>query len=71
MLASCSADKTIRLWRTNENNEWQNQFILKGHNDPVKCIAFMEEAGVLLSGGFDMYIKVWSLSTYDCLRSLQ
>ncbi len=58
ILASCSADKTIRLWDVDGKKELK---ALKGHTMGVNCLAFSPNGLLLASGGNDRKVRVWNL----------
>jgi centriolar protein POC1 len=69
LLASCSSDKTTRLWVPKVNGE---SIVLKGHTAPVRCVDFsptshvgckndMEDVSFLATCSDDKTVKVWNL----------
>jgi centriolar protein POC1 len=56
LIASCSADETIRIW--NNTVEGPSQ-VIKSHSAPVKSVAFSSDASLLLSGSDDKTLKVF------------
>src|SRR5262249_16049675 len=56
MLASPSADETIRLWDAANGNCLHQ---LGGHNSMVTCVAFDSTGRTLASGDDDGTIKLW------------
>jgi WD40 repeat protein/TolB-like protein len=58
ILASCSKDKTIRLWDVDKKKELKS---LTGHKMGVNCIAFSPNGLLLASGGNDKKVIVWNL----------
>ncbi len=62
VLASGSADRTIKLW------DWQNEdelCTLTGHTNYVVSLAFSPVGQVLASGSMDNTIKLWGTSEDD------
>ena len=58
LLASGSADETIRLWDLTTKKETAT---LKGHKGSVFSVAFSSDGKSLASGGSDHSIKVWTI----------
>ena len=68
MLATCSHDKTVRLWNFPELTPIST---LKGHKRAVWNVAFSPVDQVLASASGDMTIRLWSLSSYSCIKTLE
>ena len=64
-LASCSFDKTIRIW---DLDLFTCQQILYGHTSWV--VSLEECVGKLCSGSADNTIKIWNLDTWNCEYTL-
>lgn len=60
LLASASADNTIRLWDVSSGNELRT---LTGHGGWVKCVAFSPDGKLLASGSNDRSVRVWDVET--------
>ncbi len=60
LLASCGADKTIKLWNLSTG---QLQHTLTGHQQPVRQVVFSPDGKWLASAGDDQTIKVWEAAT--------
>ena len=72
LLASCSSDKTTRLWVPKANGE---STILKGHTAPVRCVDFSptstrEDISLLVTCSDDKSVKVWNLPNRTFRTSL-
>ncbi|KPI45736.1 putative U3 small nucleolar RNA-associated protein 13 [Cyphellophora attinorum] len=83
LFASASQDRTIKVWSLEDGSVTG---ILRGHKRGVWSVKFSpagaaaislseggssSSRGLLLSGSGDKTVKVWSLSTYTCLLTLE
>jgi U3 small nucleolar RNA-associated protein 13 len=83
LFASASQDKTIKIWSLEDGS---TTGILRGHKRGVWSVRFSpagtpalavgdgnstSSRGLLVSGSGDRSVKVWSLSTYTCLLTLE
>ena len=59
LIASCSDDSTIKIWK---NNIHGFSHLIKIHNAPVKSLDFSSSGKLLISGGNDKKIIIYSLS---------
>ncbi|MBD1883636.1 WD40 domain-containing protein [Microcoleus vaginatus] len=67
ILASASADKTIKLW----NLESQTPIAtLTGHSSSVNSVAFSPDGKTLVSASEDMTIKLWHLQSQTPIATL-
>ena len=57
LLASASADQTVRLWDT---TNWKLTDVLRGHDAEVSCLCFSEDSQRLASGAADNRAIVWN-----------
>ncbi|CRG94189.1 U3 snoRNA-associated small subunit rRNA processing protein, putative [Plasmodium gallinaceum] len=67
VIATCSKDKTIKLFET------KNLKLIKtldGHKKSVQNIFFSKNENILYSNSYDC-IRVWNLSNYTCVKSIQ
>jgi WD40 repeat protein len=67
LLASGSADNTIKLWDTASKREVRT---LAGHNGGIKAVAFRPDGQWLASGAIDGNIKFWDVATGKEMRNL-
>jgi parallel beta-helix repeat protein len=67
LLASGSADDTIKLWEVATGREVRS---LSGHTDDVYSVAFSPDGRLLASGSADDTIKLWEVATGREVRSL-
>ena len=66
--ASCSADKTVKLWDLKER---KLLWTAKGHTDAVNRIAFHPTHECVASASRDGTIKIWDLKTGKEIRTLK
>ncbi|GET39635.1 NB-ARC domain-containing protein [Microseira wollei] len=80
MLASGSFDNTIRLWQDETGNIGEgarnlspirNTLSFIGHGNWVWGIAYSRDGKILASGSSDRTVKLWDISTGNCLTTLQ
>lgn len=80
LFASASQDRTVKIWSVEEG---EVQGILRGHRRGVWCVRFAPKdtptivgpastsRGLVLTGSGDKTVKIWSLTDYTCLRTLE
>lgn len=61
LLASSSADQTIKIWST---QNWSELKTLTGHTDEVWSVDFSADGQRLVSAGKDKKIKIWDLEDW-------
>ena len=66
LIASCSDDSTIKLWK---NNIHGFSHLIKIHNAPVKSVNFSPSGKLLISGGNDKKINIFSISQNKILST--
>lgn len=66
ILASGSADSTIKLWQVNIGREICT---FTGHSDSVWSVAFSRDGKLLASGSADSTIKLWQVNTGREIRT--
>lgn len=66
VLASGSADTTIKLWDTLTGRELRT---LIGHNDKVHSVKFSSDGKRLISASWDKTIKLWNVENGQLIRT--
>jgi WD40 repeat protein len=59
LLASASADKTVRLWELASGQSHSQELI--GHNGPVMRVAFSPDGKLLVSASLDKTVQLWDV----------
>ena len=67
--ASCSQDKTIRIWEFGGNYSLKQT--LYGHNDTITSIMQRQRKEILISGSDDQNLIFWDLVKYKKVNMLQ
>ena len=70
IIATASADHSIKLWNCENLENPKLLQTLTGHSAPVLAMAFMHQTGQIISAGVDRSIKVWSITDGSIVRSL-
>lgn len=63
--ASCSMDRTARLWSTDHMTPLR---VFAGHLSDVDCIEFHPNQNYLATGSSDKTVRLWDVQTGKCVR---
>ncbi|RME04655.1 MAG: hypothetical protein D6805_02290 [Planctomycetota bacterium] len=67
LLASASADNTIKLWEVASRRSIAT---LTGHRNWVRSVAFSPDGKLLASASDDDTVKVWKVASWQCIATL-
>ncbi len=67
LVASGSADNTVRLWDAGSGRELRR---LAGHTNYVRAVAFSPDGKTLASGSNDGSVRLWNVATGEQARTL-
>ena len=70
-IASCSKDKTIKIWKSNPPYSDTPIKVLTGHSRDVTSLLYIKERDILISQSFDVTLRLWNMSTYQCITVIE
>ncbi|KAH7129148.1 vegetative incompatibility protein HET-E-1 [Dactylonectria macrodidyma] len=68
LIASCSADETVRIWRSDDGSCVEE---LRGHRQSVLSVAFSPDGTLLASASADSTVRIWRSDDGTCLHTLE
>lgn len=68
LIASSSADGTVRVWDANDGSQ---RFLLSGHAGVVNSVAFTPDGAQLASGGDDRIVRIWDMQTGELIQEIR
>ncbi|HTU93154.1 MAG TPA: c-type cytochrome domain-containing protein [Gemmataceae bacterium] len=66
LLATCSADQTVRLWNADNGSAVRT---LTGHSDYVYAVAISPDGERIASGAFDGEVRIWKVKDGSLVKS--
>lgn len=66
ILASSSADRTVKLWNPDSRIP---RATLSGHSSLIEAIAWTPDGRILASGSWDYAIKIWDVQTAELIHT--
>ncbi|KAK5640699.1 hypothetical protein RI129_009246 [Pyrocoelia pectoralis] len=67
IIATGSQDKTAKLW----TDSLELIGVLHGHKRGIWCVRFSPVDQILLTSSTDGTIKLWSITTFNCLKTIE
>ena len=71
---SGSEDLLIVVWTTKKEKELQNyekNFILKGHKKRISALAYADDYDYLISGSDDKTLRIWEMKNYNDIKCIK
>ena len=69
-LVSCTLDCTIKVWKSDPPYSDTPLKTLFLSNPFYTSLLYIKERDLLVSGSFDIYLRFWNMSTYQCVSSI-
>ncbi|MGK7904720.1 MAG: protein kinase [Hormoscilla sp.] len=63
-LASCGADRALKLWKIVNG---KLLYAIQDHSDPVTSLAFSPDGKIIVSGSHDKTVRLWNAGTGQCI----
>lgn len=71
MLATCSSDRTVKIWTLNDENLFELSKTLSGHRGWVWDCEFSGDSKLLISVSTDPIVRIWKIESGEIGISLQ
>ncbi|CAI7600497.1 unnamed protein product [Penicillium discolor] len=69
-IAAIGRDKNDQVMMLFDTGTWHPRKILRGHSDAILSLAFSPDNRQLVSGSFDLTVKIWDTTTGDLQETL-
>ncbi|GMH34686.1 hypothetical protein BSKO_02547 [Bryopsis sp. KO-2023] len=71
-VVTAGGDDTVKIWgRRGEGGSWECEGELTGHQHIVRCVCAARDGAILVSGGEDTTLRVWSATSRKCMHVLR
>ncbi|CAN5174713.1 hypothetical protein BH09DEP1_BH09DEP1_1190 [soil metagenome] len=67
LLATCSNDRTVKLWNKNSATLWAH---FEGYKQAIRCLELLEDDNVLISGCSEGKIKAWNIENKTLITQM-
>ena len=61
-IASCSDDKTIKIWKSEPPYSDTPIKVLEGYCDCVNSLLYIKESDIMISGSWDKTLRLWNIN---------
>ena len=70
LLATCSSDRSCKIWRLNEDDEYEHYVELAGHGGWVWDCDFTTDSVYCITVSTDTCVRIWKIEKADVRKTL-